>query len=100
MARLVGQPGRADDIADRIDTRLPGAQPLVDNDVGPVDDDTGIFETDVFDIADDANGQDHALDPGFESLAVRLDPRGDPLPAALDSCHGRRGMDFDPLFFK
>ena len=100
VARLVGQPRRADDIADRIDPRLAGAQPLVDHDVGPVDDHTGVFEADIFDIADDADGQDHALDIRFERFAVRLDPCRDPLASAVQGRHGRRGVDFDPLFLK
>ena len=62
MHRLVRQPGRADQIADRIDAGLAGAQPLVDDDMGALDLDLGAFEADILDIADDADGQDHPVD--------------------------------------
>ena len=73
MARLVGQPWRTDDIADRIDPRLASAQPLVDDDVGPVDGDSGVFEADVFDIANDPDCQDYALGIGLEGTGVVVD---------------------------
>src|SRR5207244_1689411 len=75
VARLVRQPGWADEITDGIDPGLAGAQPFVDDDMGAVDDDGGVFQTDVFDIADNADGEDRALHRYFERLAVRLDPR-------------------------
>ena len=73
VARLVRQPGRADDIADRVDAGLAGAQPFVDDDVAALDLDPGAFEADVLDIADDADRQDHALDGDLERLAAGLD---------------------------
>src|SRR6201992_2978362 len=57
MARPVSQPRRAHDVADGIDTWLPGAQPFVDNDMGAVDANTGVFETNIFDVAHDADSQ-------------------------------------------
>jgi len=61
VARPVRQPRRADKIADRIDAGLAGAQPLIEDDVASIDCDPGVFDADIFDIADDANGEDDAL---------------------------------------
>src|SRR5689334_22151269 len=61
MARLVRQPGRADDIADRIDTVLAGAQPFIDDDMMALDLDPGAFKADPLDIADNADCEDHSV---------------------------------------
>jgi hypothetical protein len=55
------QPRRTEKIDHRIDDGHAGAQPHVD-DVAPIDRDAGLFEPDVLDIADDADGEDDALD--------------------------------------
>jgi hypothetical protein len=59
--RLVRQPRRADEVADRVDAGFAGAQPFVDEDMAPFDLDAGVFEPDVFDIADDPDGKDDAV---------------------------------------
>jgi hypothetical protein len=46
--RLVGQPRRTGEVADRVDAGLARLQPFVNNDVVSVDGDTGVFEPDVF----------------------------------------------------
>ena len=40
----VRQPWRADEIANRVDAGLAGAQPFVDDDMAPFDRDAGVFE--------------------------------------------------------
>jgi hypothetical protein len=59
---LVRQTRRADEVADRVDAGFAGAQPFVDDDVGFLYGDAGVFEPDAFDIADDADREDDALD--------------------------------------
>ena len=62
VAGLVREPGRADQIADGIDARLAGGAPLVDHDMGLLDLHLGAFEAEILDIADDADGEDDAVD--------------------------------------
>ena len=62
MARLVGQPGRAGEVADGVDAGLAGAAPVVGHDMGLLDLHLGAFEADILDIADDADGEDDAVD--------------------------------------
>ena len=100
VARLVRQPGRPDDIADRIDAGLAGAQPFVDDDVAALDLHAGAFEADALDIADDADRQDHPLDGDLERLAAGLDLRGDVVAAALQALHRRAGVDLDALLLE
>jgi hypothetical protein len=96
----VRQPGRADEIADRVDAGLAGAQPFVDDDVAPVDGDTGVFEADGFDIGDNPDGKDDALNgelaprPPFSMRAVDI------FALALECADARPGVELDPLFLK
>ena len=83
MHRLVGQPWRADEVADREDAGFAGAQPFVDDDMASFDGDAGIFEADIFDIAEDADGKDDALDGDLAPLPSSLDARDDILAIAL-----------------
>ena len=71
VARLVRQPGRADNVADGVDAGLAGAQPFVDHDMAAVDLDPGAFEADALDIADNADRQDHALDGDLSTFCRR-----------------------------
>ena len=75
---LVREPGRADQIADRVDAGLAGAQPLVDHDMALLDLHLGALEAEVLDIADDADREHHAVDlERLRLAAVRLDLAGD-----------------------
>src|SRR5205823_5110738 len=100
MHRLVRQPGRPDEIPDRVKARLPGAQPFIDDDMGALDFRLGAFEADILDIADDADREDDALDRNVGALAAGLDLRRDAAIAALQVFHGRAGMDLDALFLE
>ncbi len=84
--RLVRQPRRPDDVADRIDPRLAGAQPFVDHDMAALDLHAGAVEAQLLDIADDADRQDHPLGRHRERLAVGFDLR----------CHIVRGRASAP----
>ena len=70
MARLMCQPRRSDDIADGVDARFAGRQPLIDNNVAAVDLNLGAFQPDVLDIAGDADGQHDPVDGLLLLLAV------------------------------
>ena len=74
--RLVRQPRRADEIADRVDAGFAGAQPFVDDDMAPFERDAGVFDANVFDIAEYAGGQDDALDGELAPLPSSLDAGG------------------------
>jgi len=100
VARLVRQPGWSDQIADRIDTGLPGAQPFIDDDMGPFDDDTGVLKANILDVADDANSEDDPLDLQLAPLPSPFDARRDTIAAALQGGDRHPGMDLDPLLFE
>src|SRR6185369_17903758 len=100
MHRLVRQPGRPDEIADRIEAGLAGAQPFVDDDMGALDFRLSVFEADILDIADDADRQDHALDRDVGALAVCLDLSRHIILAALQGFDGRAGVDLDALLLE
>ena len=67
--------GGAGDVADGVEAGLAGAAVLVDDDVGAVDLHPGAFEAEVLDVADDADGGDHAVDGDLLRLAAGLDRR-------------------------
>ena len=90
--RLVSQPRRTDEIADRIDAGFAGAQPFVDDNMASVDHDAGVFKPDVFDIADDPDGEDHALDADLGPLPFSLDSRDDVPAVALQCGDGGTGI--------
>ena len=60
-----------------------GGQPFVDDDMTSFDRDAGVFEADVFDIADDPDGEDDALDGELAPLPSSLDARDDILAIAI-----------------
>ncbi len=62
MARLMRQPRRAGEVADRVDAGLAGAAVFVDHDMGAVDLDAGALQADILDVANDTDGGDHPID--------------------------------------
>ena len=74
MARLVREPGRAGEVADRIDARLAGAAVFVDHDMRAVDLHAGAFQPDILHIADDADGGDDPIHRDVLALAARPRP--------------------------
>ncbi len=69
MRRLVGQPGRAGQIADGIETFDACAPEIVDFDMGLLDLHAKRFKAEVFNIANDAHGKDRAVEFFFLFLA-------------------------------
>jgi hypothetical protein len=65
-----------------------------------LDGDASVFDTDVFDIAEDADGEDDALDGELAPLSSSFDARDDILAAALQRADGRTGLDLYALFFE
>src|SRR6185312_11967216 len=100
MHRLVRQPGRAGEIADRIDSVLAGARPFVGDDVPALDPDLGAFEAELLDIPGDADRRDDLLDRDLDALPAKLDRGRDPVLALLERFYGRTGMDLDTLLFE
>jgi hypothetical protein len=96
----VRQPRRTDEIADRVDAGFAGAQPFVDDDVVSVDSGTGVFEPDVFDIANNPDSEDDAVDGELTPLPSSLDAGDDTLPVALQGADGGAGVNLDPLSFE
>src|SRR4051794_2635255 len=100
VARLVRQPGRADDIADRVHAGVAGAQPFVDDDMAALALAPGAFAADPLDIADNPDRQDDALDGHVERFSSALDMRGHAVALAIESFHRRAGVDLDPLLLE
>ena len=100
VARLVREPGRADNIADRVDAGLSGAQPFIDDDMAALDLDTGVFEADTFDIADDADCENDLFNRNLRHRATGFDPRDHLGPGALQGLNRRSRKDLYPLLFK
>ena len=62
MAGLVREPWRPRDIADGINARLTGFAPLVDGDMALVDFRLGVFQAEIFGVAGNADGHNHAIE--------------------------------------
>ena len=75
VACLMREPGRTDHIADSIEAGDAGAAPFVDDDMALVDLDALRLETEPFDIAGDADGEDDAVDCELSRSAPRLRQR-------------------------
>src|SRR5262249_23312289 len=93
VARLVREPGRAHDVADRVDSGLVRLKPLIDDDMRLLDADLGALEAEILDIADDADGKDDALRLDLARLAAGLDRGNDALGIAFQAFD--RGADMD-----
>ena len=66
--------------------------------MGAIDFDAGGFEAEIFDIADDADGEDHALGGnGFGLAVLGLERRGDAVFALLELLDGRADLQFHAL---
>ena len=68
MGRLMRQPRRSDQIADRINAGNIGAAPFIDHDMAAIRLDAQFLQPDILDIAGDADRQDDAID--FELLCA------------------------------
>src|SRR5581483_9151631 len=82
---LVGEHRGAGDVADRVKAGNVGAPVAVDDDGAALRLDAQLFESEVFDVADDAGGRNHPVGSDFLALAVlALDHRGDRVLALGD----------------
>ncbi len=61
MAGFVGEPGGAGEVAYGVEAWFAGAAEGVDDDVGAFDAGFGVFQAEVFGVADDAGGGDDAV---------------------------------------
>src|SRR5262249_43703025 len=101
VARLVREPGRADEVADGVEPGLRGREPAVDDDVPLLDARGRGLEAQILDLARDADREDGALEAPFEALAVAELERGDPsLPLAPEPAHAGLGVDLDPALLE
>ena len=101
MARLVRQPGRARQVADGIEARHAGAAEAIDGDVRLVDLHAERFEAKILHIADNADGEDGAVELLRFLLAVfRRDVGSDDILARLDVFDLRARQNIQALFFK
>src|ERR1700735_137381 len=77
MLGLMGEQGRPGDVADSIDTRHTGLAKAVDHNRAAISLDTEFFETKIFDIADDADRGDDAIDgQRLRTALAVIDGRG------------------------
>src|SRR5690606_14083743 len=88
---------RADQIADGVDALLARLEPFVDRNVGAIDRHGGALETDILDIADDADGENHPLDDDLLRAFAGFYRRGDTARAALQPLDRRAGRNGDAL---
>ena len=100
MHRLMRQPGRADDIADGIHAGLAGLAPLVDHDMRAIDFHLGLLEPHILDIADDADGEDDALELDLLRLLALNQRRDDAVGVLLQLLHRGRGEDLHALLLE
>ena len=97
MARLVGQPGRAGEVADGIDARLAGVAEGAGEHMRAVHLHLRALKAEILDIADDADGGDQAVGRDLLHLAIRLDDRSDAVRALADALHPRAGQQLHAL---
>src|SRR5690606_17105805 len=72
MARLVGEPGRAGEVADRVDALDAREAPFVGHHMALLDLDARFLEAEVLHIAGDADRKNDAIHGHFRGLAALL----------------------------
>ena len=101
MAGLVGEPWRAGEVADGVEPGDAGLAETVDIDVGFLDLHAEGFEAKVFDIADNADGEDGAVEFLRLFLAVLVgDVGGDRVLARFQVFDLGAGDDVEPLLLE
>src|SRR6516164_463761 len=101
MFGFVRQKRRTGDIADRIESRYVGFAHPIDDDKAALGFHTELFQTEVLDIANDADRRDDALDRErlCAALAV-IDRRGDAVRFFIELGQFGAGEYLDALFFE
>ncbi|PAV92830.1 hypothetical protein WR25_24902 [Diploscapter pachys] len=98
VARLMRQPGRAGDVADRVDALDVRPAVAVDLDVAALRLDAQRLQPDILGVRHDADRDDRMAEFGAGDLAVCvLDRGGDAVRARLQLFEARLGEDLDPL---
>ena len=100
VGRLVCQPRGARDVADGIEPINAGAAVFICDHVGPVDFHAEGFETQIFDVADDADGRNHGVKVVLFDLAAHFDMGGDFALGAIKLFDHRFLHDLHALLFK
>ena len=95
MACLVRKPRRPGEIANRVDARLAGAHPLIDNDMAALDADPRSLKAEILRVADDSDRKDDLFD---NRLPRRVEPGGDAPVPLLERADGRSGPHGHALF--
>ena len=76
MAGLVRQPGGPGDVTDGIDAIHPGAAVFIGDHMSAVDLHAGLFQSQILDISDDADGGNHRIEFHFFNFSASLDMGG------------------------
>ncbi len=100
MAGLVREPGRAGQVANGIEAGHAGAPEAVDFHMRLLDLDAELFQAKPLHIADNADGEDHAVSLDRLGFAAGLDARLDLVLAFFERFHLRLGEDADALLFE
>jgi hypothetical protein len=100
MLGLVREHRRTCDVADRVDAGHVGPAELVDDDAAAVGLHTELFQSEAFDIADDAGGGDDAVGRDLFGFAARFDRCRDAVAVLVELRHLGAGHDPDALLFE
>ena len=98
---LVRQQRRAGDVADGVDARHVGLAEAVDDDRAALGFHAEFFQAEIFDIADDADRGDDAIDgQRLRAALAVVDGRGDAVGLLVELGHLGAGEDLDALLLK
>src|SRR5450759_87728 len=97
---LVCQHRRAGDVADGVEAGHVGLAEGIDHDAAALGFQPKLFQPEIFDIAGDADGGDHALGGDGLCLAALLDGGGDAVALLVELGHLGVGQDFDALLLE
>ncbi len=100
MHRLVREPRRPRDVAQRIDVGFARESPLVDHDVGLLDLHLGALEAEVLDIPHDADRRDHAIHGDLLAFAADRDRRRHVVGALLQVGDRGAGQNLHALLLE
>ena len=101
MLGLVREHRRARDVADRVDAGHVGLAVAVDHDAAALGFDAELFQAEIFDIADDADGGNHPVELDRLRLALAVIDGGDDAVALLlELRHLGVGENLDALLLE
>ena len=101
MLGLVGKQRGTRDVADRIDARHVGFAGAVDDDHAALGFHAEFFQAEIFDVADDTDGGDDALDgKRLRAAFAVVDGRGNAVGLLVEFCHFGAGENFYALLLE